>query len=121
MLFFGAVTVTLDGSNLGDTTGGCSIAIEYVTTNPIGGHKEKIPVGGSGTLNFYKWNSSVTDVGNLGTGELILTGGNFIITVYDAKLFLNESLNVGTNSQEPFKVNFTFKPDASGNVIKIEP
>lgn len=124
MFLFGPATVTLDGVNLGDTIGGGSISFNYVEWHPIGSLPQKAITGGNGKVNFYHWTNSITVTGTSGTeldsGELIFSGNNFTLTLYDASLRLPDNLSIGTFDQQPFTATFVFGPDSSENIIKME-
>ena len=122
MLLFGPATVTVDGTDLGDTYGGVSVTLEKVNTNEIGNDRFFL-TGATGQVNLYQLTSAVTLTQSdilLWEGELVFSGESYTLTFYNAKLFFGDSFSTGTFNQQAVPVSFIARPNASGNVLKLE-
>jgi len=123
MYYFGPVTVTHEGTNLGNTYGGGSLSLLTFNQEPISNDYDPSPriYGGEGEFNFYSW-SGVTigsDPELYAFGEVVLSNSNATVTLYKCKILLAESMSIGTNEQKPFKVKFIFTPNDAGNIINF--
>lgn len=126
MLNFGPCSVTHNNVSLGDTFGGVSLKVVTAKRYPVGRYDmEEFVVGGEGSLNLYSYGVSQTfadSTSMLGFAEVVLDGGDrYKVTLKSCKVMFDlDSLEVGENKQQAFKAKLIFRPDASGNVIKIE-
>jgi hypothetical protein len=121
MLLFGPATITIGGVDLGDTHGGVSVSFDLIDTKDLT-EDNVICVGGSGSVSLYRFNGktvtqSDTEVGN---GEMVFSSVNYTLTLYNAKVFVPNSLSLGTFNQQPVSLTFKFRPNTSGNVFKME-
>lgn len=129
MIFnFGPAVITFNGADLGTTVGGGSISPStrsFTDTDILGYTKDyEDMIGGSGTINFYQWNTDfemIDDLGLTDWGELIITQPKMVITLWYAKLFFNGAVDFGRMEQAPIKVDFKFwKDPVSGKVISMQ-
>lgn len=124
MFIFGPATVTHGGTDLGDTFGGGSITFQTEYRQSITSDYDPEPVvyGGEGSFNFFKW-SGVTIGSSLllyDWGEVKITTNNCTITLYKCRIYLSEeTINIGTNEQQPIKVKLTFTADSDDNLITM--
>lgn len=120
MFLFGPATVTLNGSYLGDTYGGVSVSFDMINPNTLGA-EELICTGGNGKIRLYNYSElTLGSDAKVGSGELIFNGASYKLTFYNAYLFMGESLEFGTMSQEPITLTFRFRENSSGNIVNME-
>jgi hypothetical protein len=117
---FGPCTITHAGVALGDTTEGGSFtiftsdrvrrALGYVICKPV-------PRYGEGIIRMFSpiAGSIENTLAKTEYGSLILTGGDFTITMPEAKLLWPTNITFGDNAQHPFELGFFFRP--TGGVL----
>ena len=123
---FGPCTITHDGVDVGESTGGGSLNIvtsERVIETLDGPTCTPIAKYGTGTIGMFlpiAGTIGADIVYTIGTNstfaELIFAGEDFTITMPSAELLWPIGINFGSNSLSPFELGFFFKP-SSGNLI----
>lgn len=120
-LLFGPATVSHGGTPVGDTFGGGSISFNMVEEVLVGGTVQQFVTGGSGTINLFQYDSAldIDALTELSTyAVMTIVGNNFSITLQSSKLLFPDGFTFGVNQQQAFPLKFTFKPDASGNIMQ---
>lgn len=124
LLPFGPATIKHDSTEIGRTHGGGTLNFLTQQTKPIANfHKvEEFVYGVEGEINLFQHDgekeiSSDMTLYDYGVIEFLLGEGK--ITLYNAKIFLPDSLSIGTNSQEPFTVRISGGEDSDGKIFKL--
>lgn len=120
----GAALITHNGVSIGKTIGGASINIlEHSYRTISDSHKEiKKSYGVEGEINLFVIENAITvsnDLTLFDYGQIIFTLEEGTLTLYHTKIFLPNSLSLGTNSQNPLTVRLSGGVDNNGNIYKI--
>jgi len=120
----GAATITRNDVLIGNSYGGASIAIlehSYETLNTSWVETKK-PFGVAGEIKLFEIVDEVDVSDDLtlfdyGVIKFTLTNGS--LTLYNAKIFLPSSFELGTFTQQPITVRLSGGANSSGKLYKI--
>lgn len=120
----GAAIITHNGVSIGKTIGGASINILEQSYSILSkSYKEiKSPYGIEGEINLFAIENAITvsnDLTLFDYGEIIFTLSKGSLTLYHTKIFLPNSISLGTFSQNPLTVRLSGGTDSNGNLYKI--
>lgn len=123
----GPATVIVAGSSFGNTFGGINLSVVTKTLESpsISGDDYvfvDVPICVKGVLKRAEFEQHLVedDLERNDFCEVVATGDNYRLTIYNCKLFYPKALSVGTMPQKSFDVNFLGKKDSSGRIYYLE-